>query len=79
MSVIRPKHRSKMLELHQYFLVFIGRKTTATKNLPRFQPTTVEEMKVFIGINMLMGIKKLPSLKDYWSSQEEFRDAANSS
>ena len=31
--------------------------------------TTVEEMKVFIGILILMGIQKLPRLEMYWSTQ----------
>lgn len=39
-----------------------------------FQPTTHEEMKLFLGVNILMGVKKLPSLKDYWSAQYEIRD-----
>lgn len=39
-----------------------------------FQQTTREEIKLFLGVNLIMGIKKLPSLKDYWSSQEEIRD-----
>nr|CAH7730520.1 unnamed protein product [Callosobruchus chinensis] len=40
-----------------------------------FQPTNREEIKLFLGVNILMGVKKLPSLKDYWSSQEEIRDS----
>jgi len=31
-------------------------------------------MKQFLGINLVMGIKKLPSFKDYWSSSLEIRD-----
>ncbi|KAJ8983606.1 hypothetical protein NQ317_004244 [Molorchus minor] len=37
-------------------------------------PTTLEEIKCFLGVNILMGIKHLPSYKDYWSSREELRD-----
>nr|CAH7734315.1 unnamed protein product [Callosobruchus chinensis] len=40
-----------------------------------FQPTNREEIKLFLGVNILMGVKKLTSLKDYWSSQEEIRDS----
>jgi hypothetical protein len=32
----------------------------------QFQPTDNKEMKQFLAINILMGIKKLPSYKDYW-------------
>lgn len=39
-----------------------------------FIPTTSEEIKCFIGINLMMGIKKLPSYKDYWSSRQDLRD-----
>ena len=27
---------------------------------------TAEEMKKFIGVNIMMGIKRLPSCRDYW-------------
>ncbi|KAJ8965841.1 hypothetical protein NQ314_003874 [Rhamnusium bicolor] len=40
-----------------------------------FKLTTIKEIKMFLGVNLLMGIKKLPSLKDCWSSQKEVRDA----
>ena len=30
--------------------------------------TTQDKMKAFIGINFIMGINKLPSLEDYWST-----------
>ncbi|XP_018562168.1 piggyBac transposable element-derived protein 4-like [Anoplophora glabripennis] len=39
-----------------------------------FKPTTAKEIKIFLGVNLLMGLKKPPSFKDYWSSQEEMRD-----
>lgn len=37
-------------------------------------PTSVEEIKAFFGINLLMGLTKKPSYKDYWSSQMHIRD-----
>lgn len=37
-------------------------------------PTSGQEMKCFLAINIIMGIKKLPSYKDYWSSKREIRD-----
>ncbi|XP_044755093.1 piggyBac transposable element-derived protein 4-like [Coccinella septempunctata] len=40
----------------------------------KFKKTNEEEMKAFLGINIFMGIKRLPSIKDYWSSNEEIRD-----
>lgn len=38
------------------------------------KPVTSEEIKKFLGINVLMGIKKLPSYRDYCSSIEEMRN-----
>lgn len=32
-------------------------------------------MKIFLAINILMGVKKLPSYRDYWSTQTELRDS----
>lgn len=40
----------------------------------KFKKTTNDEIKIFLGINILMGIKKLPAIKDYWSSNDEIRD-----
>ena len=34
------------------------------KKFPNFE-TTKDKMKAFLGINFIMGIKKLPSLEDY--------------
>lgn len=45
------------------------------KNVTNTQPlTTLDEIKCFIGLNILMGIKKLPIYKDYWSGREDLRD-----
>ncbi|XP_064467766.1 piggyBac transposable element-derived protein 3-like isoform X2 [Ornithodoros turicata] len=46
----------------------------AVQNATTFPPTNNEEMKAFLAINILMGIKKLPSYRDYWSSMEIMRD-----
>ena len=32
--------------------------------------TTEDEMKTYLGINFIMGISKLPSLEDYWSTDK---------
>lgn len=39
-----------------------------------YYPTNRIELKTFLGINLLMGIKNLPSYRDYWSSQKELND-----
>ena len=41
----------------------------ATQKVCNFE-TTEGEMKAFLGINFIMGINKLPSLEDYWSTDK---------
>ena len=36
--------------------------------------TTKDEMKVFLGINFILGINNLPSLEDYWSIDKCIRN-----
>lgn len=40
----------------------------------RFPPTNTEEMRCFLGINLMMGLTKKPSYKDYWSANIQTRD-----
>ncbi|XP_051174282.1 piggyBac transposable element-derived protein 4-like [Leptopilina boulardi] len=37
-------------------------------------PTTKEELLIFLGINILMGVKISPSYRDYWSSNPQLND-----
>lgn len=37
-------------------------------------PTTKEELLIFLGINILMGVKISPSFRDYWSSNPQLND-----
>jgi hypothetical protein len=46
-------------------------KTSSGKN---YIPTTAKEMNTFLGINLLMGIKRSSSYKDYWSSAPDLND-----
>lgn len=46
----------------------------ATQRGKPFLPVTDTEIKQFLAINLLMGIKKLPSYRDYWSAHLELRD-----
>lgn len=46
----------------------------ATQVGKRFTPTIASEINTFLGINLLMGIKRLPSYRDYWSSSPELHD-----
>lgn len=40
----------------------------------RFLPTNEEEMRCFLGVNLMMGLTKKPSYRDYWSSSIQMRD-----
>lgn len=51
----------------------------ATQEGKLFSPTSPSEIQTFLAINMVMGIKKLPSYKDYWSSAPDLRDSYISS
>ncbi|KAJ8966279.1 hypothetical protein NQ314_003647 [Rhamnusium bicolor] len=38
------------------------------KNIPRFSPTNMDEVKKFIGIHVVMGNLQFPRVEMYWSS-----------
>jgi len=50
-----------------------------TKTGKSFIRTNLSEIKTFIGINLLMGIKKQCSYRDYWSSSPDLHDSYISS
>ena len=41
---------------------------------PRWQPTSVEEMRAYIGINIMMGVRQLPRIWCYWSPDKRYGD-----
>lgn len=43
-----------------------------TSTAPRV--TNRQEIKTFLAINLLMGLKRLPSYRDYWSNSPDFHD-----
>lgn len=43
-------------------------------NPSAFKSTCRQEIKTFFAVNIMMGIKRLPSYRDYWSSRPELRD-----
>lgn len=45
-----------------------------TQSAKKFDAITKEELRRFIGINIMMGIKKLPSYRDYWSRKSQIND-----
>lgn len=47
----------------------------ATQTGKPYTPITTEELDVFIALNLVMGIKKLPSYRDYWSSAPDLHDS----
>ncbi|XP_035217171.1 uncharacterized protein LOC118190546 [Stegodyphus dumicola] len=46
----------------------------ATQKSKPFSPLTLVELYIFLGINLLMGIKRMPSYKDYWANNEALGD-----
>lgn len=55
-------------------LVFQTNLYAVQKHNKNNSPTTTEEIKCFLGINLLMGVKKMPSYRDFWSSNYVLRD-----
>lgn len=37
-------------------------------------PTNVNEIRAYLAINIIMGIRKLPRITNYWNSDERFGD-----
>lgn len=46
----------------------------ATQKTIPYTPTTPDEIEVFLAMNLVMGIKKMPCYKDYWSSAPDLHD-----
>lgn len=46
----------------------------ATQQNKPYKSTSVEEIKLFLGINMVMAMKKLSSYRDYWSTSSDLHD-----
>ena len=46
----------------------------ATQSGRTFSLLTLVELYIFLGINLLMGIKKMPSYKVYWANEEALHD-----
>ena len=40
----------------------------------KYTPTNETEIRTFIGINLLMGIKRQASYRDYWSNAPDLHD-----
>lgn len=61
-------------ELIDHIVFHTNLYATQISNGKPYTPTNHDEIKTFLGIHLIMGIKKLPSLRDYWSSRPELRD-----
>lgn len=46
----------------------------ATQRMKTYTPTNKTEIKQFIAANMMMGITRKPSYRDYWSASVQMRD-----
>ncbi|XP_033756191.1 piggyBac transposable element-derived protein 4-like [Pecten maximus] len=42
---------------------------------PRWRPTTANEIRAYIGMNIMMGVKQLPRIWCYWSTDKRYYDA----
>ncbi|XP_058793962.1 piggyBac transposable element-derived protein 3-like [Phymastichus coffea] len=55
-------------------LIVLQTNNYAHQNNRKQIPITKNELIIFLGINILMGIKKMPSYRDYWSSDPKLND-----
>ena len=46
----------------------------AQQSWKSYSPTNDDEIRTFLGMNVLMGVKKLPIYRDYWSSDPKLND-----
>ena len=47
-----------------------ARQKLAGEALDKWQHVTLEEIKAFLGVSVVMGVNILPSISDYWSSNQ---------
>ncbi|XP_033731617.1 piggyBac transposable element-derived protein 5-like [Pecten maximus] len=41
---------------------------------PKWTPTSASEVRAFISVNIMMGVRRLPRLANYWSTDKRFSD-----
>ena len=51
-----------------------ARQKLAGDALDKWQDVTLEEIKAFLGVSVVMGVNILPSISDYWSSNQFLRN-----
>lgn len=76
-----PDHSISTLDIFfclfpKSFIETLVRQTNlyATQTKKKFEKVTFNEMKQFLGINILMGLKKSPSYRNYWSKDIAMND-----
>ncbi|KAJ8940340.1 hypothetical protein NQ318_011323, partial [Aromia moschata] len=75
LSEVTPYNLFKLLitdditETHLFFQTNLYPQQNFQKNNKIYKPTDSAEINTFIGINLLMGMKQLPSYRDYWSTR----------
>ncbi|XP_047103494.1 piggyBac transposable element-derived protein 4-like [Schistocerca piceifrons] len=63
-----------IMDLFLFQVNLYAQQSSLTTGKP-YVPASMEELKTFLGINILMGIKPLPSYRDYWSSGADLHDS----
>ncbi|ROT63945.1 hypothetical protein C7M84_018134 [Penaeus vannamei] len=54
-------------------LYAVARPPAASPHMRRWTPTSRQEVKAYFGLRLLMGMVRLPSFRDYWSTDPGFR------
>lgn len=52
--------------------VFLTKPNVTHSRITKWNPVTISEMKIFLGLTMHMGTTRLPRIQDYWESDKLF-------
>ncbi|XP_018403038.1 PREDICTED: piggyBac transposable element-derived protein 3-like [Cyphomyrmex costatus] len=69
-----PKEIFLHLFTHDLLCLIVEQTNVYLKQNKLEQEISKEELLIFLGVNILMGIKKLPSYRDFWSSDVKLND-----
>lgn len=59
---------------HTVFQTNLYAEQTHLQSGKQYLPYNKSEIELFLGLNLIMGIKRLPSYRDYWSSALDLHD-----
>ena len=81
----RTKHSKSTLEIFHLFVTVVVLESIVRQTLlfaaskgATFKEFYIEELQAFIGVNIAMGLLKLPQIKDYWCTNDNLNALVSS-